>query len=63
MANAKKYEEAVKELEAIVSKLESNELDIDQISAQLKKAQQLIKLCNDKLTRTEADINAVLEGK
>ncbi len=63
MANTKKYEEAVKELEAIVGKLESNELDIDQISAQLKKAQQLIKLCNDKLTQTEADINAVLEGK
>ena len=63
MANTKKYEEAVKALEAIVGKLESNELDIDQISAQLKKAQQLIKLCNDKLTQTEADINAVLEGK
>ena len=37
-----KYEDAVRQLETIVDKLESNELGIDQLSSELKKAQQLI---------------------
>lgn len=55
-----KYEEAVSQLEAIVRQLEHDELDIDQMGKQLKKAQQLITLCRDKLTKTEAEINAIL---
>lgn len=55
-----KYEEAVSQLEAIVRQLEHGELDIDQMGKQLKKAQQLITLCRAKLTKTEAEINAIL---
>ena len=51
-----KYEEAMAQLEAIVHKMESNELDIDKIAAQLKTAQRLIKFCRDKLTKTEAEL-------
>ena len=51
-----KYEEAMAQLEAIVHKMESNELGIDEIAAQLKTAQQLIKFCRDKLTKTEAEL-------
>ena len=51
-----KYEEAMAQLEAIVRKMESNELDIDEIAAQLKTAQRLIKLCKDKLSKTEEEI-------
>jgi exodeoxyribonuclease VII small subunit len=51
-----KYEEALAQLEAIVRKMEANELDIDQIAEQLKTAQRLIKLCRDKLTKTEEEI-------
>lgn len=56
-----KYEEAVRQLEKIVDKMESGELDIDSIAAQLKKAQELVKLCKDKLKRTDADIQKLLE--
>ena len=56
-----KYEEAVRQLEKIVDKMESGELDIDSMAAQLKKAQELVKLCKDKLTRTDADIQKLLE--
>ena len=56
-----KYEEAVRQLEKIVDKMESGELDIDSMAAQLKKAQELIKLCKDKLKRTDADIQKLLE--
>lgn len=56
MSETMKYEEAMAQLEAIVRKMESNELDIDEIAAQLKTAQRLIKFCRDKLTKTEAEL-------
>ena len=40
-----KYEEAVEQLEQIVRKMENDELDIDSLTDELRKAQELIKLC------------------
>ena len=56
MNETMKYEEAMAQLETIVRKMESNEWDIDEIAAQLKTAQRLIKFCRDKLTKTEAEL-------
>lgn len=56
-----KYEEAVQQLETIVEKLENNELGIDELSSELKKAQQLIQLCKYKLTKTDAEIKKILD--
>jgi Exonuclease VII small subunit len=57
-----KYEEAVSQLEDIVRKMENNELDIDQLGEQLKKAQMLLKLCKDRLTKTDEEIKKILES-
>ena len=54
-----KYEEALAQLETIVRKMEAGEYDIDEIAAQLKTAQRLIKFCKDKLTKTEAEISKI----
>ena len=56
MSKTQKYEEALAQLEAIVRKMENNEFDIDEIAVQLKTAQQLIKFCKEKLTKTEAEL-------
>lgn len=56
-----KYEQAVSELEQIVNKMENEELDIDQLSEQLKRAKELVKLCKDKLTKTDEEIKKLLE--
>ena len=56
-----KYEEALKQLEDIVDKMENDELDIDSLSEQLKTAQKLIKVCKDKLTKADEDIKAILD--
>lgn len=56
-----KYEEALQQLETIVRKMEAGEYDIDQLSEQLKQAQKLIRLCRDKLTKTDADIKKLLD--
>ena len=54
-----KYEEALAQLETIVRKMESNELDIDEIAVQLKTAQRLIAFCKDKLTKTEEELQKI----
>ena len=59
MNNEMKYEEALAQLESIVRKMESNELNIDEIAAQLKTAQRLIKFCKDKRTHTEQELQKI----
>ena len=58
-----KYEEALAQLETIVRKMESNEYDIDELAAQLKTAQRLIKFCKDKLTKTEEELQKIQAEK
>ena len=55
-----KYEEAMATLEQIVAHMENNELDLDTMSEELKKTKQLIKLCKDKLTKTDQEIRKLL---
>lgn len=57
-----KYEEAVAQLEQIVKKMENDELDIDTLAAELKKAQELIKLCKARLTSTDEEIKKLLDN-
>ena len=54
------YEEALRQLETIVAKMENDELDIDSMSQQLKTAQRLIKLCKDRLAKSDAEIKKIL---
>ena len=57
-----KYEDSIKELESIVRRMENDELDIDTLATQLKRAQTLIKSCRDKLTKTDEEIKSILAG-
>ena len=57
-----KYEEAMRQLQEIVRKMENDELDIDQMTEQLKRAQELIKLCRDKLRKTDEEIRNLLKN-
>lgn len=58
-----KYEEAVSQLEQIVADLEEGELNIDDLSSELKKAQKLITLCKQRLTKTDEEIQKILNDK
>jgi len=57
------YEEAIQELEKIVSNMENGELDIDSLSSELKRAKELILLCKTKLTKTDEEIKKLLNDK
>ncbi len=58
-----KYEEAVSQLEQIVANLEEGGLNIDDLSSELKKAQKLITLCKQRLTKTDEEIQKILNDK
>lgn len=60
MKEEQTYEQAFKELDAIVRNMENNELDIDRLAEQLKRAQELIKLCHDKLVKADNDVKQIL---
>lgn len=58
-----KYEEAVRQLEQIVTRLEDGELNIDELSGELKKARRLIALCKQRLTKTDEEIQKILKDQ
>lgn len=58
-----KYEEAMTRLETIVQGFEQNTLELDQLTAQLAEAQELIKFCNAKLLQVETDVKKLLEDE
>lgn len=60
MSNDMKYEEAMRELEGIVAHMENDEPDIDSLGEQLRRAQQLIKMCKAKLTKADEEIKEIL---
>ena len=60
MEKEMKYEDAYHELQSIVRKMEGEEMDIDQMAEAVKRAQVLIQLCKDKLTKTDAEIKKIL---
>ena len=58
-AKKQTYEQAMKRLEEIVSRIDSNELDI---GVNLKEAQELIKFCRDKLYKADEEIKKMLDN-
>ena len=56
------YEESMKKLETIVRKMENDELDIDSLSRELREAQQLIKMCKERLKKVDEEIRQILEN-
>ncbi|KGE86222.1 MAG: exodeoxyribonuclease VII small subunit [Phaeodactylibacter xiamenensis] len=56
------YEEAIQELQETVTQLQENEVNIDELSAKVKRAAQLIAYCREKLRATEAEIGGLFEG-
>ena len=50
------YSEAVAEIESILAQIENDELDVDELSENVKKISVLVKDCREKLTKTKEDV-------
>lgn len=55
-----KYTEAFEELQQIVVDIEDGEITVDELSLKVKRAAELIKICKQKLSSTEEDVNVIL---
>jgi exodeoxyribonuclease VII small subunit len=55
------FSEAVLEIEKILNKIESGELDVDKLSVEVKRASDLIRQCQKKLRTTEEEINSIFK--
>jgi len=55
------YKEAITEIEEILNKIENEELDIDELSSQVKHVSSLIALCKKKLHDTELEVEKILK--
>lgn len=55
------YGEAMKELQDIMSRIENEDLDVDILLEEVKKAANLIKFCKDKLQKTNVEIQKILD--
>ncbi|MDY6326266.1 MAG: exodeoxyribonuclease VII small subunit [Bacteroidales bacterium] len=56
------YTEAFEELKEIASRLESDEVAVDDLTEKMKRATYLMKVCKDKLRKIEEDVNKTIEN-
>jgi len=62
MAEKISYDKAKVELETILEELEGGEVGIDQLAKLVKRANELIKICKDKLKATDEEVKTILES-
>ncbi|MCF8232880.1 MAG: exodeoxyribonuclease VII small subunit [Bacteroidales bacterium] len=56
------YNEAVKELESLVSQIENEDIAVDDLLQKVKRSSELIRFCQSKLTQTEDEVYKVLDN-
>ena len=56
------YTEAMAEIEKILARLRSEEMDVDGLAAEVKRATELIAACKARLRKAEEKVNKVLES-
>lgn len=55
------YQKAYDELQEIVGEIEDGEISVDELGVKVKRASELIKICQAKLKSTEEDVNEILK--
>lgn len=52
---------AMRELEGILQRIEGDELDIDRLAEELKRATVLLELCRGKIRRAELEVTEIVQ--
>ena len=55
------YDEALVELQAILSSLQDETLSIDELTTSIKRASELLQSCNSRLRTTQKDVEEIIE--
>lgn len=56
-----KFGDALEELEAILRRVESEEIDIDSLAEELGRAAQLLEVCRGKIVRAEVEVTQIVQ--
>ncbi|GAA3944798.1 exodeoxyribonuclease VII small subunit [Hymenobacter algoricola] len=62
MTNDTTYRQAIEELETILRALETDTVDVDDLTARVQRSAELIRLCRQKLRNAESTIEQVFEN-
>jgi exodeoxyribonuclease VII small subunit len=54
------YAEAVTELEAILTELEADDVDVDRLAEQVRRAADLIELCRGRLENAQVEVTRIV---
>ncbi|HET9506115.1 MAG TPA: exodeoxyribonuclease VII small subunit [Hymenobacter sp.] len=56
------YNEAIQDLETILRSLETDQVDVDDLTARAERSAELIRLCRHKLRHAEASLDRVFDS-
>lgn len=56
------FGEAVSEVEEILAGLEQDEVDIDRLGEEVRRAVELIQVCREKLEKTDGEVRELVAG-
>jgi exodeoxyribonuclease VII small subunit len=59
---APRFGDALAELETILARIEGEEIDIDQLGDELKRATQLLELCRAKIKKAEVEVSQIVQS-
>ncbi|HVT15027.1 MAG TPA: exodeoxyribonuclease VII small subunit [Thermoanaerobaculia bacterium] len=55
------FRQAMDELEGILKRIEGEEIDIDQLAEELRRAAQLLDLCRSKIRKAEVEVTQIVQ--
>lgn len=55
------YAQAMAEIEQILARLRNEEMDVDSLSVEVKRATELIASCKQRLHKAQTDVQKILE--
>ena len=61
MSNEAKYRQAIEQLDEIISEIENDGIDVDELALRVKEAVKLIRICKAKIDKAELEVKQVVE--
>ena len=55
------FKKSLEEIESIVGRIESEDVDIDELSEQLQRAATLLEVCRAKIRRAEVEVRQIVD--
>jgi exodeoxyribonuclease VII small subunit len=56
------FREAMEELEAILARIEGEEIDVDRLAEELRRAAELLEICRGKIRRAEVEVTQIVQS-